>query len=78
MFSMCADKIPLDVDVLHSSCQDDTNFKFTFFISSERKKSYLGIKEKKSNVDLYFSLKLCASVLSYYDSPSIAISQWFD
>lgn len=74
MFSMCTDKIPLDIDVLCSSCQDNIDFECTFFISSERKYSYLGIKEKKCNVDLYFSIKLCASVLSYHDSPSIAIS----
>lgn len=53
-------------------------FKCTFFISSERKYSYLRIKEEKSNVDLHFSLRLLVSVLSYHNSPSIAISQWFD
>lgn len=78
MFSMCTDKIPLDKDVLCSSCQDNIDFKCTFFISSERKYFYLGIKDEKNYVDLYFSLSLYVSVLSYHGSPSIAISQWFD
>jgi len=41
-------KIPLKMDVVCSSCQDNIDFKCTFFISSEKKIFlYLGIEEKK-------------------------------
>lgn len=63
--AMSTDKILLEMDVFCSSCQDYIDFKNTFFITTEKKLFLsLGTEEKKSNVDLYFSLRLCASFLS--------------
>lgn len=46
--AMSTDRIPLEIDVLCSSCQDNIDFKFAFFICSEKKMFlYLGTEEKK-------------------------------
>lgn len=71
MFLNAADKTPLEMEVLCSSCLDSIDFKCAFFICSEKQIFLpLGTEEKKaSDVDVCVSLRLCALPLQVQQFP---------